>query len=404
MRIRLATMRKLTVRSLLCLSLTCTPLLSATHAFAAPARQTDDEATIAIARERFKEGVAFFDRKEFDKARVAFLQAYALKKHPAVLLNLAQSELRSNHEADAAKHFSAFLRESKEATDAEREAAEAGLSSAKNAIAEVTPHVDEPSVELFVDGAPEGVTPLSTPLYLAPGAHTLEARKGGKTTKTQVNATAGAQLSVTLTFAPKAPPVAEPAPSPVSEPTPEVEPEEPHVGRKPFFKWLVGSPVGVVGLGLTGVGLGVGVGTSLASSHAYKNADSVADQIKANAAADSGTMNPDTTSLCTDPEAWLTGHGYVQNNRTPALGVRVPQYVNACSQYPDHVHRGDTLKTIATVGFVVAGAAAVGTVIYYFVDPSAREGAKEAGGPRRRIALVPNLGPTETGLSVVGSF
>ena len=53
----------------------------------APALAQDD-VTLSMARERFKEGVGYFDKKDFAKARVAFLQAYALKKHPAVLLNL----------------------------------------------------------------------------------------------------------------------------------------------------------------------------------------------------------------------------------------------------------------------------------------------------------------------------
>ena len=97
-------MRKLRVRSLLCLWLSSTVVLSSSLAFAAPPvhASTEDDATVAMARERFKEGVSFFDLKQYDKARAAFLQAYALKKHPAVLLNLAQSELRSGHEADAA--------------------------------------------------------------------------------------------------------------------------------------------------------------------------------------------------------------------------------------------------------------------------------------------------------------
>src|SRR5579862_3781224 len=102
-------MRQLWVRCLLCLSIACPVVLSSAVAFAAPPvhASTDDDATVAMARERFKEGVAYFDQKQYDKARAAFLQAYALKKHPVVLLNLAQSELRSGHEADAAKHFSA---------------------------------------------------------------------------------------------------------------------------------------------------------------------------------------------------------------------------------------------------------------------------------------------------------
>ncbi|MES1178844.1 MAG: hypothetical protein ABUL62_31275 [Myxococcales bacterium] len=401
-------MRKPRVSSLLCLTLSCLTFLSALPAHGAP----PDETTVAMARERFKEGVAFFDKKEYDKARVAFLQAYALKKHPAVLLNLAQSELRSSHEAEAAKHFAAYLRESKDASESERAAAEAGLNATKAMVAEVTVNVDEGGAEVFVDSSSEGVSPLAGSVYVTPGSHSIEARKGGKSAATQINANAGRQLTANLTFAPKpvkaaaAAPVVATEPSDTSEPAPEPEaPVEPGAGRKPFFKWLVSSPVGVVGLGLTGVGLGVGVGGALASNHSYNNADSIADQIKKNAAADSNQASPDTSSLCSDPESWLTQRGYLTNMKTPDLGTRVGEYKNACSKYPDNVNKGDTLKTVATVGFVVGGVAAVGTIVYYFIDPNARESsAKEAQASRRRIAIVPTVGPTQSGLTVVGSF
>src|SRR5450755_1786107 len=119
-------MRKLRARSLLCLSLACSSVLGSSLASAAPPvkASADDDATVAMARERFKEGVSYFDQKQYDKARAAFMQAYALKKHPAVLLNLAQSELRSAHEADAAKHFAAYLREAKDSSDAEKQRSE----------------------------------------------------------------------------------------------------------------------------------------------------------------------------------------------------------------------------------------------------------------------------------------
>ena len=63
------------------------------------AQGATDDATTAMARARFKEGVEYFDKGQFDLARAAFLQAYALKKHPAVLLNLAWSCLKSGHVA-----------------------------------------------------------------------------------------------------------------------------------------------------------------------------------------------------------------------------------------------------------------------------------------------------------------
>ncbi|HEY3666773.1 MAG TPA: hypothetical protein VGL19_12260, partial [Polyangiaceae bacterium] len=207
-------MRKLRLRTLLCLSLACTALSPALAAAAPPA----DDASVAMARERFKEGVAFFDKKDFEKARLAFLQAYALKKHPAVLLNLAQSELRSGHEADAAKHFAAYLRDATDASPAETQAAQAGLSAAKVAVAEVEVSVDESGAEVYVDGTLSGMSPLPGPLYMATGTHSIEARKNGQSTATQVSAGAGKQLQASLTLTPKAAPVATPVPS---NPAPE---------------------------------------------------------------------------------------------------------------------------------------------------------------------------------------
>ncbi|HEY4103881.1 MAG TPA: tetratricopeptide repeat protein [Polyangiaceae bacterium] len=405
-------MRNLRARTLLCLSLACTSALIPTLAAAAPpAHGSDDDATVAMARERFKEGVAYFDQKQYDKARAAFVQAYALKKHPAVLLNLAQSELRSSHEADAAKHFAAYLREAKDATDAEKQAAEAGLTAAKVAVAEVDVSIDERDAEIYVDGNLEGNAPLSSPLYLAPGSHTIEARKDGKTASQQVNAAVGKHSVVELEFAAKPKPAPKPAAAavPSDEGTPPPEESAPEMaapssgGRKPFFKWLFTSPVGLVGVGLTGVGLGGGIGFAVASKQSYNNADSVASQITQTAAQDSGQANPNTGSLCLNPTSWLQGVNYM--NRTTPLAERASQYSNACSKYQNDVHNGDTMKTVATVGFVVAGVAAVGTVVYYFVDPNAKKSDSQAARRSRpSVALVPSFGFGERGLSLVGSF
>ena len=114
--------------ALTALLLASVPLLSAQPAHA------QDDAAIQMARERFQEGVKYYDAKQYDKARAAFLQAYALKKHPAVLLNLAQSELRSGHEAEAAKHFAQYMRENKEASAAERQEADKGLAESKKSV------------------------------------------------------------------------------------------------------------------------------------------------------------------------------------------------------------------------------------------------------------------------------
>jgi hypothetical protein len=94
-----------------------------------------------------------------------------------------------------------------------------------------------------------------------------------------------------------------------------------------------------------------------------------------------------------------------QANPPANIPARAGQYNAACSKYQDNVNNGDQMKTWSTVGFVVGGVAAVGTVIFYFVDPNARENSGgEARGERSRLAIVPSVGPAQTGLTVIGSF
>jgi len=93
--------------------------------------QADDPLTIQ-ARSRFKEGVDAFDKGQYEAARASFLQAYALKSHPAVLLNLAQSCLRANHALEAIKYFQKYLREVQNPTPQQRHDAEAGLEEARS--------------------------------------------------------------------------------------------------------------------------------------------------------------------------------------------------------------------------------------------------------------------------------
>src|SRR5689334_25435561 len=83
--------------------------------------RADDDVT-EMARQRFREGVQFYDQRQYEKARLAFLQSYAIKPHPATLLNLAQSELRANRPDDAANHFSEYLRTNTSANETGRAA------------------------------------------------------------------------------------------------------------------------------------------------------------------------------------------------------------------------------------------------------------------------------------------
>lgn len=95
----------------------------------APPVETEEEKT-ARARALFTEGVNHFDAGRFDEARKAFASAYALRPHPTVLLNLAQSELDSGHKADACKHFKQWKASEKNPPKDKLDAVNAGIKKA----------------------------------------------------------------------------------------------------------------------------------------------------------------------------------------------------------------------------------------------------------------------------------
>jgi Tetratricopeptide repeat len=90
-----------------------------------------DDATVVEARARFREGVALYDEGKYEAARAKFKQAYALKQHPDVLLNLGWSSLKSGHPQEAEESFSNYLRDAKDAPPAKRAEAEKGLAQAR---------------------------------------------------------------------------------------------------------------------------------------------------------------------------------------------------------------------------------------------------------------------------------
>jgi tetratricopeptide (TPR) repeat protein len=363
------------------------------------AAAAQDDVALTMARERFKEGVAYFDKKEFEKARVAFLQAYALKKHPAVLLNLAQSELRSGRAADAANHLAQFLREHQEATEDERDGAEVALLAAKTQVGELKLDVDTPDADVYVDGELFGRAPLPDPIYLEPGQHTIEARKDGRVVKTEVRASAATPASASLRFASaEAPAPPRRGPDPAMDEDAREQDDEVG-GRQAFFPWLGQSPMAMVGVGLTGVGLASGIAFALSAESSYDAANTVAGKIEEVALRDGKSQ---TKGACVDPDAWLS---MTPNYNDPAKRApRVEEYERNCQKYRDNVDSGDEFKTFAIASFAVAGAAALGTAIYYIVDSSGKAPAKESARRPARFTLVPVYQSGFAGAFVSGKF
>lgn len=148
------------------------------------------------ANARFQTGLKYYDARDFESARLAFKQAYAVLDKPGILLNLALSELYSDHPLDALTHFEKYLAEGSP-TPEKRERAKKGMDEAFKKTGHLAVTTSR-TAELKVDDKP--VTWPAPLVHVTPGAHTVTARLGDKTRTANVDAKAGETTNVDLTL------------------------------------------------------------------------------------------------------------------------------------------------------------------------------------------------------------
>ncbi len=377
-------------------------------AWAQGAPPAGDSVTI-VARQRYNEGVQAYDAGRFEDARAAFLQAYALKHHPAVLLNLGQSEIRSGHYDDAGNHLQQFIREFSAATPDQRAAAEKGLAEAKKKAGLVVISVDAPGADVSIDGTTVGKTPLIDPVFVMPGKHTVVAASQGKTAAASVDVKAGvatpASLTLGVSVAPPAPPVPAPVPvtpepvTPPSFPPPGLTPIEPvappaqpppETGhpRETFGEWYRHKPLAWVGTGIAGLGFIGGIAFGASAMNASSSAGSDVTQIMAhNKAVPSDNPNH-VANLCTDQAALMKA------------------YAGPCSTLQGNINNYHTDIALTATSWVFFGVGVLGTALYALVNwyPNRAGSGSGRGDFGLPVALVPVVGPTLRGAAVGGSF
>jgi hypothetical protein len=363
------------------------------------AQAPSDDATTTMARARFKEGVEFYDKGEFEQARASFLQAYALKKHPAVLLNLAWSCLKSGHALEAEKYFKQFLAEGKDITDKQRADANDGLTQSRAKLGRIEVSASA-GAEVTVDGERVGVAPLSEPVSVEAGAHTVKFKAPDGTTETQSVSVLGGEKAVARfkvvasTTAPapapvpevKPPPEPEKVPPPPPKPPEEVVPKpEPNRVKETPAEAGGGGPlappsnlVPVIVFGTIAVAGAVTAGVMLAyKNQAQSNLDTVATEVKNN----------------------VPGRNPCNNPPVPSPGQF--NAVQACSDYVTDINQVNQDATAGNIALGVAIAGAAGAVVYWLV---ANKGPASNRGAITQPVLVPILGRSEGGLSLTASF
>jgi hypothetical protein len=360
--------------------------LLALTAFVAPialprAAYAQDDATTKNARLRFQEGVDAYDKGQFDQARAAFLQAYALKPHPAVLLNLALSCEKSNHALEASKYFQQYMRDSASIPADKRAEAEKGLAEVRAKLGRL--EIQAPAgADIFIDKERVGTAPLADAVDVEPGAHSVLAKTAEGPVETRASAAAGQRVKVAVgvTQAKEPPKVEKPV-----EPTPPNQPAPPPPIPEPMAGTTEPSPVPVasdkpgilsrpanmtpvyIGLGVGGLGLISTVVFAVAKSSAQDSVVKVESQLR-NAGARDGTCNA-------APE---------------------PRFANGCKTLRDNISAVDTDATIANISAVVMVVGFVGAGAWYLFAPKK---------PKEAARLTPMLlPPTRNGDGIGGGL
>ena len=350
-----------------------------------------------VARQRYEEGVKALDEKRFEDARLAFEQAFKLIGSPAVLLNLGLAESKTNRCVDAGNHLHRFLREHKAATPDNRALATSTLEECKKKVSTLSISVDAPASEIAIDGKVVGRSPLEDPYFVEPGPHVVTASNNGKSATNKVDVLKGGSSSVLLTLGGTAPPapvnpvVGGPPTQPLGQPgypgmqpQPFIPPPQTDSAGEDFGSWYVRSPLAWVGTGVVGVGLGVSIAFTALSADSLSVTNSIADQIRAQAAADGIQGAPCGTEA---------GANDV--------------YPIACKDARDAQDVHDANQAVMIVGWVTTSLALAGTVTYVMLDwyaGSRTEGPPRSGERTPSVAFVPSVSPDGVGGVFVGEF
>ncbi len=340
-------------------------LLGIGWAIASPSlARADDPKSMQDAQARFDEGIARAKQRDFEGARLAFTQAYAVLKKYDILFNLALAEEKSGHALDALTHFKQLARDTQGSADDR-------VTSHKHAVelASHTGHIDvaaPPGAVIVFDGSRSaGMTPLSEPLDVQPGSHKVEAHARDHTYTVTVNATAGDVVKANfLDLIPPgsvAPPSATtaPVPSDPSAPSATTTPP-PDTGTPPthesFWTPRTITVVAVGGAAVVGLGAGIFFGAKAHSDSSH--ADSLRATIGAQGCASSTSPN--------------------------------------CAELASTVSSASSETTASTVFYVAGGVLAAGAIATWFLWPKSTTGTS--------AMVVPAVGRDGGTLNVVGRF
>lgn len=190
---------------------------------AAPAAPDGDAAARAQAKEQFQAGVAAYEAQRYGDALAHFQEAYRIKPHPLVRVNMANCYERLGKPLLAIFHFESFLKESEPNATQRGEVTEA-LRLLRAKISELTLRVTPDGATVTIDNGEQRRSPISEPIQLEAGMHVVEVSLSGyQSQKRDLVLEGGQQTSVEITLERADAPVAA-APAPLPEPEAALDP------------------------------------------------------------------------------------------------------------------------------------------------------------------------------------
>ncbi len=139
------------------------------------------------ARSEFDRGVALYASENFQGALEAFQEAYRLRPHPTVRLNMANCYDHLNRPIEAIFHYEHYLTESGRGAPADqRRAVDDSLRRLRARVGSVTLRVAPDGATVVIDEGDSRRSPILDALQLTAGTHRLETRLAGYRTDRRV--------------------------------------------------------------------------------------------------------------------------------------------------------------------------------------------------------------------------
>lgn len=184
------------------------------------ARAQSADETKVRAKALFEQGVADYDAGRYEQALASFQEAYRIRPHPLVNVNIANCYDKLGKALQAVFHFQRFL-ESDAGSPAQREEVNKALERLKQQVGKVLLRITPDGALAIIDQGEQRKSPILEAIQLEAGKHDLEVKLAGyRTVQRPLIVKGGTTLELSIALEPEG----KNAPVPVVAVVPHVEP------------------------------------------------------------------------------------------------------------------------------------------------------------------------------------